>query len=228
MAAYDRIQPAVGSMEVGGIMWSPSMRRTAAATEAMYLMARYVFDTLGYRRYEWKCDSLNTASRVAAERLGFRFEGIFRKASIYKGRNRDTARYAMTDSEWQRVKTALEEWLLPSNFDLSGRQRTSLSATMRQRVGARLAEATAVWPRIASLRVHHSPGQEHEGAKIQRAMRRCVHTRAGGVRRISGGRGPGGFPQPKVARARGSLYSWAGVSARCAVTLTELPANTPD
>jgi RimJ/RimL family protein N-acetyltransferase len=99
MASYDRIQPAVGSIEVGGIMWSPSMRRTAAATEAMYLMAGYVFDALGYRRYEWKCDVLNTASRAAAERLGFRFEGIFRKVSIYKGRNRDTSWYAMTDSE---------------------------------------------------------------------------------------------------------------------------------
>ncbi|MEO6486494.1 MAG: GNAT family protein, partial [Thermoanaerobaculia bacterium] len=108
------------------INYSPRLQRTAAATEAMALMMHRVFDELGYRRYEWKCDSLNAPSRVAAERLGFRFEGIFRQAMVYKGRNRDTAWYSITDREWPSVKAGFDRWLDPANFDADGRQRSRL------------------------------------------------------------------------------------------------------
>lgn len=127
-ASYLRIAPASGVIEVGSIRFSPALKRTALATEAMYLMARRAFEELGYRRYEWKCDALNAPSRRAAERLGFRFEGIFRKHMIVKGRSRDTAWYAITDDEWPLVKAALQAWLDPANFDAEGRQRRSLSA----------------------------------------------------------------------------------------------------
>jgi RimJ/RimL family protein N-acetyltransferase len=126
VASYLRIAPAGGSIEVGHIHYSPRLQRRPAATEAMYLMMKQAFE-LGYRRYEWKCDSLNTASRAAAERLGFSFEGIFRQATVYKGRNRDTAWYAVVDSDWPRLRSAFEAWLDPGNFDGSGRQRTRLS-----------------------------------------------------------------------------------------------------
>ena len=126
LASYLRIDPSVGSIEVGHIHYSPLLQRTRAATEAMYLMARRVFDELGYRRYEWKCDALNEASRRAAERLGFTYEGTFRKHRIYKGRNRDTAWYSITDSEWPPIRAAMEAWLDTSNFDESGEQRRSL------------------------------------------------------------------------------------------------------
>ena len=125
VAAYLRIAPAAGSIEVGHINFSPLLQRTAAATEAMYLMMKRVFE-LGYRRYEWKCDALNASSRTAAERLGFQFEGIFRQALVYKGRNRDTAWYSVIDPEWPRLKLAFEQWLAPDNFDASGTQRTRL------------------------------------------------------------------------------------------------------
>ena len=103
------------------------LQRTRGATEAMYLLARYVFEDLGYRRYEWKCHALNERSRSAALRLGFTFEGIFRQHMIIKGRNRDTAWYSMLDSEWPARKARLERWLAPENFDADGRQRTPLS-----------------------------------------------------------------------------------------------------
>ncbi len=122
MASYARIEPAIGSVEVGGIMYAPSLQRTPSATELMYLMARHVFDDLGYRRYEWKCDALNEGSRAAALRLGFRFEGVWRKAMIYKGRNRDTAWFAMTDEDWPAARAAFEAWLDPANFDRAGGQ----------------------------------------------------------------------------------------------------------
>jgi RimJ/RimL family protein N-acetyltransferase len=125
-AALMRIDPAHGSLEVGWITFSPRLKRTRVATESMYLMMRLAFDELGYRRYEWKCDSLNAPSRAAAVRYGFTFEGIFRNAVIYKGRNRDTAWYSITDHEWPRVRSALEDWLDPSNFDEHGRQRRRL------------------------------------------------------------------------------------------------------
>lgn len=121
-AAFLRIEPAHGVIEVGFIAYAPALQQTRGGTEAMYLMMRRVFDELGYRRYEWKCDSLNAPSRAAAVRYGFTFEGIFRKAVVYKGRNRDTAWYAITDDEWPRIRQAFEVWLVPGNFDADGRQ----------------------------------------------------------------------------------------------------------
>ncbi len=127
VAAYLRIAPAVGSIEIGHVHFSPRLQRTTAATEALYLLMRRAF-ALGYRRLEWKCDALNAASRAAARRLGFSFEGVFRQATIYKGRNRDTAWYAIVDRDWPAVERAIETWLEPGNFDAAGRQRQSLSA----------------------------------------------------------------------------------------------------
>ncbi|HUH84021.1 MAG TPA: GNAT family protein [Stellaceae bacterium] len=126
VAAYLRIEPAVGVIEVGHINYSPRLQHHPAATEAMFLMMRRVFDELGYRRYEWKCDSLNAPSRAAAERLGFRYEGLFRQAAVYKGRNRDTAWFSILDSEWPALRGAFERWLAPENFDDGGRQRRRL------------------------------------------------------------------------------------------------------
>ena len=113
-------------VEVGHVLLSPALQRTALATEAQYLLARYVFETLGYRRYEWKCDALNAASRRAALRFGFVFEGIFRCHMITKGRSRDTTWLAMLDSNWPARREAFERWLAPENFDAEGRQKTSL------------------------------------------------------------------------------------------------------
>jgi RimJ/RimL family protein N-acetyltransferase len=127
VASYLRIDKTHGVIEVGHIAYSPLLQRTRAATEAMYLMMRQAF-ALGYRRYEWKCDALNAASRRAAERLGFTFEGIFRQAIVYKGRNRDTAWYSIIDGEWPTIDAAFRRWLDPANFDAQGRQRMSLSA----------------------------------------------------------------------------------------------------
>jgi RimJ/RimL family protein N-acetyltransferase len=126
-ASYLRIEPAVGVIEVGWIAWSPLLQRSPASTEAMCLMMARVFDELGYRRYEWKCNALNAPSMRAAERLGFTFEGVFRQATIVKGRNRDTAWFSILDSEWPRAKAAFEAWLSPDNFDGSGRQRRGLA-----------------------------------------------------------------------------------------------------
>ena len=126
VASYLRIEPMSGAIEVGHIAYSPLLQRTAAATEAMYLMMRRAFADLGYRRYEWKCDALNQPSRRAADRLGFTFEGTFRQAIIYKGRNRDTAWYSITDAEWPDLKARYEAWLAPSNFDEKGVQRQAL------------------------------------------------------------------------------------------------------
>jgi len=132
LASYLRIEPAVGVIEVGHIHFSPRMQGKPISTEAMYLMMRQVFETWGYRRYEWKCDSLNGPSRSAAQRLGFAFEGIFRQATIYKQRNRDTAWYSILDREWPAAKAAFEAWLEDANFDADGGQKTSLSATMAE------------------------------------------------------------------------------------------------
>ena len=126
VAAYLRIDPANGVIEVGHINYSPRLQRTIAATEAMALMMGRVFDELGYRRYEWKCDDLNAPSHAAARRLGFRYEGLFRQAIVYKQRNRDTAWYSITDREWPVVRAGLDRWLDPSNFDGEGRQRSRL------------------------------------------------------------------------------------------------------
>jgi RimJ/RimL family protein N-acetyltransferase len=127
VASYLRITPAMGVIEVGHIHFSPVLQHTPAATEAMYLMMRRVFQ-LGYRRYEWKCDALNAPSRRAAQRLGFSYEGVFRQAVVVKGRNRDTAWYACLDREWPALEQAYERWLAPANFDQQGRQRESLSS----------------------------------------------------------------------------------------------------
>ena len=126
VASYLRITPACGSIEVGHINYSPLLSRTPAATEAMYLMMNRAFE-LGYRRYEWKCDALNAPSRRAAQRLGFSFEGVFRQATVYKGRNRDTAWYAVIDEEWPVLREIFQRWLSPDNFDANGRQRQHLS-----------------------------------------------------------------------------------------------------
>ena len=126
VASYLRISPANGSIEVGHIHFSPQLQRTPAATESMYLMMKQAF-ALGYRRYEWKCNALNKRSRRAALRLGLSYEGIFRQATVAKGRNRDTAWYAAIDSEWPELQTAFEAWLDPANFDASGKQKVSLS-----------------------------------------------------------------------------------------------------
>jgi len=124
-ASFMRMEPAHGVVEVGNILLSPALQRTTAATEAMYLMARHVFE-LGYRRYEWKCNAENRPSRRAAERLGFTFEGIFRQHMVIKGRNRDTAWFSMLDHEWPARRRAFEAWLDPGNFDAEGRQRKHL------------------------------------------------------------------------------------------------------
>jgi RimJ/RimL family protein N-acetyltransferase len=126
IATLMRVDPANGVVEIGGILLARSMQRTPASTEAMYLLAHHVFDALGYRRYEWKCDSLNEPSRAAAFRLGFGYEGRFRNALVYKGRNRDTDWFSITDAEWPRIRAAHEVWLDPANFDESGRQRQRL------------------------------------------------------------------------------------------------------
>jgi RimJ/RimL family protein N-acetyltransferase len=126
-ASYMRMDPANGVIEVGNILMTPSLQKTTASTEAMYLMARHVFEDLRYRRYEWKCNADNAPSRRAALRYGFTFEGIFRQHMVVKGRNRDTAWFSMLDSEWPARKKAFELWLEPENFDDEGRQRRSLA-----------------------------------------------------------------------------------------------------
>ena len=127
-ASYMRIQEAVGVIEVGSIAYSPLLQRTPVATEAMYLMMKQAFEVFGYRRYEWKCDSLNAASRRAAERYGFTYEGLFRQALVYRGRNRDTAWYSILDHEWSALKSAYQSWLSPNNFDDDGQQKEKLSS----------------------------------------------------------------------------------------------------
>ena len=130
LASYLRITLDCGSIEVGHLNFSPKLQRTPAATEAMYFMMRHAFE-LGYRRYEWKCDALNEPSRKAALRLGLSFEGIFRQATVRKGRNRDTAWYAAIDKEWPALRAAFETWLSADNFDEHGKQRVSLSSLTR-------------------------------------------------------------------------------------------------
>ena len=125
--ALMRINRGSRVIEVGSVTYSPQLKRTRLATEAQYLLARYVFEELEYRRYEWKCDAFNQPSRYAAERLGFIYEGTFRQAVVYKGRNRDTDWLAMIDKDWSAVKTRLEKWLSPDNFDENGQQIKALS-----------------------------------------------------------------------------------------------------
>ncbi len=127
VASFLRIVPELGVIEVGHINLAPPLQRTIAATEIMYLLMCRVFDELGYRRFEWKCDSKNEKSCNAATRLGFTYEGTFRKAALYKGRNRDTVWYSMTDSEWPAIKAGFTKWLAPTNFDSAGKQGSRLS-----------------------------------------------------------------------------------------------------
>jgi len=122
-----RITPEHGVIEIGNILWGPAIARTRVATEALYLAARYVFDELGYRRFEWKCNDRNEPSKRAARRFGFAFEGVFRQHMWTKGKNRDTAWFAMLDRDWPRLREAYERWLDPANFDPAGRQRARLS-----------------------------------------------------------------------------------------------------
>jgi RimJ/RimL family protein N-acetyltransferase len=126
VASYLRIAPQSGSIEVGHIHYSVELQRQVAATEAMFLLMRYAFE-LGYRRYEWKCDALNAPSRAAALRLGFEYEGIFRQATVYKGRNRDTAWFSVIDTEWPALRRCFEQWLAPENFDAQGQQLRRLN-----------------------------------------------------------------------------------------------------
>jgi len=128
VASYLRTDLDNGSIEVGHLAYSPALQRSTAATEAMYLMMRRVFDDLGYRRYEWKCDSLNAPSRRAAERLGFSYEGTFRQARVRRGRNRDDAWFSIVDGEWPAIREGFEAWLDPSNFDAEGKQRRSIAS----------------------------------------------------------------------------------------------------
>jgi RimJ/RimL family protein N-acetyltransferase len=121
------IRPEMRAIEVGNILLSPALQRSPLATEAQFLLARYCFEMLGYRRYEWKCNALNAPSRRAAQRFGFAYEGVFRNHMIVKGRSRDSAWFAMTDADWPARKAAFERWLAPGNFDAEGRQKVSLS-----------------------------------------------------------------------------------------------------
>ncbi|NTF88062.1 GNAT family N-acetyltransferase [Agrobacterium rhizogenes] len=125
--ALMRIDPAHGVIEIGSILWGPAIARSRVTTETLYLFASYVFDTLGYRRFEWKCNNLNEPSKRAAERFGFSFEGIFRQHMVAKGQNRDTAWFAMIDADWPRLKAGYERWLSPENFDEAGRQKSKLT-----------------------------------------------------------------------------------------------------
>ncbi len=125
-ASYLRIDPAVGVIEVGFIAMSPLLQKTRAATEAMYLMMAHVFDDLGYRRYEWKCDNLNGPSKKAARRFGFTYDGMFPQATIYKGRNRDTAWFSVLDKDWEDIRAGFQAWLAPTNFDADGMQKAPL------------------------------------------------------------------------------------------------------
>jgi RimJ/RimL family protein N-acetyltransferase len=126
--ALMRIDASNGVIEVGHVALSRALKRTRVATEAQFLLMQYAFDTLGYRRYEWKCDSLNAPSRSAAQRLGFSFEGVFRQAVVYRGRSRDTAWFSIIDGEWPVLRGAFTAWLDPANFDGDNRQRQSLAA----------------------------------------------------------------------------------------------------
>ena len=152
---FMRIDAANRVIEVGNILYTPAMQRTAGATEAQYLFARYVFEELGYRRYEWKCNALNAPSRRAAERFGFTFEGIFRQHMIVKGRNRDTAWFAMLDSEWPARKAAYERWLTPENFD---RRRPSEAEALRAHAEREWMMPTIAEKRARFAELHAAPG----------------------------------------------------------------------
>jgi RimJ/RimL family protein N-acetyltransferase len=133
--SYLRITPEFGVIEIGNILYAPELQRTTATTEAIYLMARHAFDDLGYRRLEWKCNALNAPSRRAADRFGFTFEGVFREHMIVKGRNRDTAWYAIVDADWATIRTGFEAWLDAGNFNAAGAQQKGLGELLAQARG---------------------------------------------------------------------------------------------
>ena len=135
VASYLRVTAAMGSIEVGNLSYSPLLQKTPISTEAMYLMMKRVFDDWGYRRYEWKCDCLNAPSVAAAQRLGFRYDGLFRNQVVMKGRSRDTAWFSITDDEWPEIRTAMESWLATENFDSAGRQLKRLGDFMPETAG---------------------------------------------------------------------------------------------
>ena len=182
-----RIDPANRVIEVGHVMYTPAMQRTARATEAQYLFAKYVFDALGNRRYEWKCDNLNTPSKRAAGRFGLTFEGVFRQHMIVKGRNRDTAWFAMLDGEWPARKAAYERWLSPDNFDADGRQRQSAFRTHAGRpLLAITGETPMSWPDAVTLTGEFARleplSQDHcagliDAVEGRRALAALVHDR---------------------------------------------------
>lgn len=151
IAAYLGIAPDAGSIEVGSICFGAALQRSKAGTEAMYLMMTWAFEA-GYRRYEWKCNALNMPSRRAAQRLGFSYEGTFRQAAIVKGRNRDTAWFAMIDTDWPALRKAYAAWLAPANFDVGGKQRQSLS------------DLTRVVRAASDPMLHYRPGEGVFGA----------------------------------------------------------------
>jgi RimJ/RimL family protein N-acetyltransferase len=126
--AFMRITPNHGVIEIGNVLWGPAIARTRIATEALFLSARYVFEELGYRRFEWKCNTRNEPSMRAARRFGFTYEGVFRQHMVAKGQNRDTAWFAMIDIDWPDIRSAFEQWLAPTNFDAEGQQKVRLSA----------------------------------------------------------------------------------------------------
>ena len=126
LASYLRIKPQIGTIEAGYISFAPNLQKTVEATEAMYLMMKNVFDVLGYRRYEWKCDNLNQRSKNSALRLGFKYEGVFRQATIYKKRNRDTAWFAIIDKDWKKIKASFNKFLNKSNFNKNFTQKKKL------------------------------------------------------------------------------------------------------
>ncbi len=170
VASFMRINPAHGVIETGSICYSPLLQRTPGATETMYLFARRAFDELGYRRYEWKCDNNNAPSKRAALRLGFRYEGLFRKHMVIKGRNRDTAWFAITDDEWPRVKAAHGRWLDPENFTADGTQRLTLSALNAADLTAgkttlRRADMADLEPVVALQRAAYAANREILGAE---------------------------------------------------------------
>ncbi len=173
--ALMRIDPANGVIEVGNVTFSPALQRTPVSTEAQFLLMKYAFDALGYRRYEWKCDSLNVPSRKAAARLGFRYEGTFRQAITYKGRNRDTAWYSIIDGEWPAIAAAFEAWLAPDNFDAQGAQRQSLAALRNAQANARDAAARASGATGIAVRALE-PADEATWRPLWRAYRQFYDT----------------------------------------------------
>lgn len=165
--ALMRVDPNNGVIEVGFVTFSPLLKRSTLSTEAQYLFMRHAFDTLGYRRYEWKCDALNAPSRKAAERMGFTFEGVFRNAVVYKGRNRDTAWFSITAEEWPAVRTGFERWLSPENFDEQGRQRLGLADQRKHGVTAVASEKADVRPEKPAPALAHTEASLTSTARIR-------------------------------------------------------------